>query len=532
MSAEPGADFRVVAIGLITPSPRNVRRSMDPAELEKLQESIRTHGILQPLLARPAAAGGAGLKEVPVTVRELDDRQVLEIQMEENLKRSELHPLDEAEGYAELHAQYGRSIEEIAAHFKVSGQHIRNRLRLLELPPKARELLLSGALPLTTAMLVTRIPNPVLAAQAAQEIAATKDHEALSIRNAQDHIRRKYMLRLDKAPFALADAELHPQAGACQGCPKRSGTQRGLFQELGNEDLCLDLGCHAEKVKLHGQRLLAQAKADGRTVLTRDESKRALDDFNNVPWDSAFVKPDSYVNMAGWSGYPRQELGQDLPPTAIAVNPKSGEVVELVAKKDLRKALKTAGLLERAKSQQERAAERKEAQREKAQAELDTEVRRRVLARIVREFEQDDDAPLEVAHVLAAAGLAGHTCSESGLVAIARRRGLLKAGTGDSPWPGIKALQKLLDGCSAREALGLLAEMLLVEVPQETAAAAKYFEVDVAAIEAAVRAGEPDSGAPAAQKQKTAPKAKATAKTKAKAAPKTKAAKKTARMRK
>lgn len=517
--AERSEAFRIVPLGLIAPSPTNVRRHMDPEGIDQLTESVRQHGILQPLLVRPAAstaprplelvcghrrlraAEAAGLAEVPVTVRQLEDREVLEIQMAENLKRQDLHPLDEAEGYERLHREYGRSIEEIALHFKISGQHVRNRLRLLELPPRARELLLSGALPLTTAALVARIPNAQLAAQAAKEIAATKDREALSIREASVHIRHRYMLRLDQAPFELSDGELHPEAGSCQSCPKRSGAQHGMFDDLarGNDDLCLDPHCHEAKVKAHGKRLLAQAKEQNRKILTREEVKDTFDDGGHTRYDSAFASPTAYTTVGSWSGVPRDVLGKDLPETAVAVNPKTGQTVELVSKKDLRKALKAKGLLAPRSSVAERADQDAE-ERAQAKRDAEAEVRRRLLVRVVARFETDPKLPVKMGRLLALAllGSGNGFLQYDSITAAARRRGYVEQqGKCASDARSTTYLEKWLREASEQEGAALVAEGVLVGAPDQLREVASLLDIDVTAVEAAVGAGEPDAPDPA-----------------------------------
>jgi ParB family chromosome partitioning protein len=154
---------QLVPIEYLQPSPFQPRRHFPEAELEALAASMREHGVLQPLLVRPApglatgyeivagerrwrAAQRAGLTELPVVVRELADRQVLELALVENLQREDLSPLEEAQAYARLASDFGRSQEEIAEAVGRSRSHVANTIRLLQLPEPVRRLLADGQL--------------------------------------------------------------------------------------------------------------------------------------------------------------------------------------------------------------------------------------------------------------------------------------------------------------------------------------------------------------------------------------------------
>ena len=167
--AVPGdaMSVRVVPIEMIRPSPFQPRHHFTEAELDALAQSIREKGILQPLLVRPVDAGGAGpgrgfelvagerrwraaqrvgLHEVPVTVRELADSEVLEIALVENLQREDLSALDEAEAYSRLMREFGRSQASLADAVGKSRSHVANTVRLLGLPAAVRHQLAEGLL--------------------------------------------------------------------------------------------------------------------------------------------------------------------------------------------------------------------------------------------------------------------------------------------------------------------------------------------------------------------------------------------------
>jgi ParB family transcriptional regulator, chromosome partitioning protein len=163
---EPVAQRRV-PIELIRPGALQPRRHFAEAELDALAQSIREKGVLQPLLVRPIdpavaedeaafelvagerrwrAAQRVGLHEVPVIVRVLGDVEALEIALVENLQRADLSPLEEAEAYRRLLAEFGRSQASLAEAVGKSRSHVANTVRLLSLPAPVRQLLDEGEL--------------------------------------------------------------------------------------------------------------------------------------------------------------------------------------------------------------------------------------------------------------------------------------------------------------------------------------------------------------------------------------------------
>ncbi|MBR6735333.1 MAG: ParB/RepB/Spo0J family partition protein [Oscillospiraceae bacterium] len=148
-------------IGEIEPNADQPRREFSPEALSQLADSIREHGILQPLVVRPRANGRyqivagerrwraariAGLSAVPVVVKELDDHQTLEIALVENLVREDLNPVEEALGYRTLADEFSMTQEQIASRVGKSRPAVANALRLLSLPEDVIELLKNGDL--------------------------------------------------------------------------------------------------------------------------------------------------------------------------------------------------------------------------------------------------------------------------------------------------------------------------------------------------------------------------------------------------
>jgi ParB family chromosome partitioning protein len=157
----PVSADRLIPIEFISRNPRNPRRFFDDSELHDLASSIRQHGIVQPVVVRTLspnqfeiiagerrwrAAQLAGLVEVPVVVRDVDDKTALEIAIVENVQRSDLNPLEEALGYEQLIAEYGYTQNDLGEIIGKSRSHVANSLRLLKLPEPVRDLLAAGSL--------------------------------------------------------------------------------------------------------------------------------------------------------------------------------------------------------------------------------------------------------------------------------------------------------------------------------------------------------------------------------------------------
>ncbi len=176
---------RLLPIDQVHPGKFQPRRRFDEEALTALVESVRERGILQPLLVRkdPAGTPGntsyeiiagerrwraaqlAGLHEVPVLVRTLTDREALEIALVENIQRSDLTPLEEAEGYKRLMDEFDHTQEDLARSVGKSRSHVANMLRLLALPDDVKQLVQDGSLTMGHARALLTAPDPVAAAQ-------------------------------------------------------------------------------------------------------------------------------------------------------------------------------------------------------------------------------------------------------------------------------------------------------------------------------------------------------------------------------
>lgn len=291
----------LVRLDDLYPSPTNPRKSFDAETLTEMADSIRRHGVLQPILVRPWPAGYpfegpapryeivagerryraanlAGIDRIPATVRNLTDDEVLEIQIIENLQREAVHPMEEAEGYALLMLRGHHSAEELADKIGKSKAYVYARLKLTALCDAARTAFRDGKLSASTALLVARIPGAVLQAQYLDAI-INGFYGPMAYRDAARLAQNRYMLRLHDAPFDVNVADLLPDAVACGACPKRSGNQPELFADVSSADVCTDPECFAAKREAWAARQRADAEAAGRTIITGKEAEAIV-----PPW--------------------------------------------------------------------------------------------------------------------------------------------------------------------------------------------------------------------------------------------------------
>ncbi len=190
-------------IDLIAPNPEQPRTHFEPTELQELAESIRRHGILQPLVVSRDAKGGyrlvagerrlqaarlAGLRTVPVVLREVEDDQLLELALIENLQRADLNPIETAAAYRRLIDEYGYTQEQVAQRVGKSRSAVANALRLLQLEPEIRRSLASGEISEGHARALLAIEDATRRLEAWREVVrrglSVRETEALARRTA------------------------------------------------------------------------------------------------------------------------------------------------------------------------------------------------------------------------------------------------------------------------------------------------------------------------------------------------------------
>jgi ParB family chromosome partitioning protein len=192
----PEGEQRMVSIAEVKSSPLNPRKDFRDDELVELAESIRTKGLVQPIVVRPdGMAGGyeivagerrwraaqkAGMHTIPVIIRELTDRELLELAIIENVQRQDLNAIEEATGYRELVERFEYSQEQLSEIIGKSRSHVANTLRLLKLPPGVQSLVQQGRLTAGHARaLIGRDDAETLAQKIINDSLNVRDVEAL-----------------------------------------------------------------------------------------------------------------------------------------------------------------------------------------------------------------------------------------------------------------------------------------------------------------------------------------------------------------
>ena len=188
-------------ISQIEPNRRQPRRAFDDEALGELAQSISEHGVLQPILVRPMLHGGyqivagerryrasrlAGLSEVPVIIRDLTDSETMQLALIENLQREDLSPLEEAEGYRTLAAEYGISHEDIAKTVGKSRSAVANAIRLLALPDEVKAMVDDGRLSAGHARTLLALEDKEKITPTAKKVA----QEGLSVRETEALVKR------------------------------------------------------------------------------------------------------------------------------------------------------------------------------------------------------------------------------------------------------------------------------------------------------------------------------------------------------
>ncbi|MBU6206941.1 MAG: ParB/RepB/Spo0J family partition protein [Alphaproteobacteria bacterium] len=186
--------IRRVELGLLSPNPAQPRKHFDEASLEELAQSIKSRGVLQPIIVRThgpgfqiiagerrwRAAQRAGLHQVPVIIKALDDATTLEIALVENIQRQDLNAIEEADSYRRLIAEFGHTQEALGVLVHKSRSHIANLLRLLDLPKPVRDAVVDNRLSMGHARALLSASDPeILMAEVIARNLSVRDTEAL-----------------------------------------------------------------------------------------------------------------------------------------------------------------------------------------------------------------------------------------------------------------------------------------------------------------------------------------------------------------
>ena len=246
-SMETPASLSTLPLSQIENCAGQPRRVFDPEKLEELAESIREHGIIQPLTVRKLSSGYyqiiagerrwraarlAGLSEVPVNIIEADDRKAMELAMIENLQREDLNPMEEAEGYRSLIEQYDMTQEEAAQRVGKSRSAVANAMRLLQLSQDIRLLVENEDLSAGHARALLPLP-PAVQAEAVKTILANglsvRQTEQL-VKRLQDKAEKPEKKKDPNAVDYVAEAERELSSRIGRACHIAHGKKKGRIE--------------------------------------------------------------------------------------------------------------------------------------------------------------------------------------------------------------------------------------------------------------------------------------------------------------
>lgn len=372
-----GALMLHVPVMSIARSLRNPRKHFDQTKLQELADSIKaTGGALQPILLRPLpesrigdeqqiakaekreraqyelvagerrwrASQLAGVAEIPAMIRPMSDADALRAAVIENLQRTDITKLEEAEGYRELLDLGETTAEKIAEDVGKSRTYVFNVMKILDLCEEVREVLRKGDIDFSRAQLLARIPSAQLQIKALKDITRTDwQGEKPSYRACEDLVQNEYMVRLDRAKFTITDASLVPSAGSCADCSKRTGANAELKKEMGRADICTDKSCYEAKAEAHTVRIVQEAKDKGHTVIVGKEAEELQAQGYNEKL-LGYRRLDAIEDSPG--DYPLRKIigdqmkAEGIQPVKIESPRRKGELVDALPNETVLRLLK------------------------------------------------------------------------------------------------------------------------------------------------------------------------------------------------
>lgn len=360
----PGQPTQLIAVRLLKESPTNPRKRK--GNIDELIASIRkTKGPLQAPIVRKIEDGDdyeivvghqrvraskeVGLDEIFVDVRQLSDNDVLEIQATEQIQRTDLHELEEAEHYGRMvKAEY--TPETIADRIGRSKGYVVGRIKLLSLCPEARSAFYDGTFHPSVAIPLARIYPSDIQAKALSAMLKVSDKARVQI----EFLQKEFAHSLKGAPFNPKDELLVEAAGSCIACPYNAiNMDPTLFGDvekgLDRHGLCLNTPCYGVKCNAQAKLTLAKAKDSGAEVLSATEARSVLQPNGALQYKADYVKADDIVHAdpkkRSWEQILEKLEPEDRPKLAVTADPANpGKTIKLFDRKEAMKGARELGL--------------------------------------------------------------------------------------------------------------------------------------------------------------------------------------------
>lgn len=267
-----------IDVALIDGKSGNMRQTIDENGFQELKESIRLTGVNQPILVREKDGGRfdlvAGqrrllavrqlkLTTIPAMIKMFNDQDLKIAHLNENIQRYDVNPLDEAKYMRRLVDEDLLTEVEIAAKLAKRPEYVAKRLSLTQLIKAAQDDLYAKSLPLSHALLISRLPAHHQ--EAALNLAYSVDRKwngkqyvetlmkdrPVHLQELKAEIERTLLLVLANAPFDVNDATLRTDGLVCLNCPERTGNRQLLFEDIGDKDTCTNPACFQDKILIH-----------------------------------------------------------------------------------------------------------------------------------------------------------------------------------------------------------------------------------------------------------------------------------------
>ncbi len=240
----------------VEPNPYQPRSNFDKEKLQALADSIKTHGVIEPILVsaenngmyriiagerRWRASKLAGLKEIPAIIKDYDEKQVMEIALVENLQREDLDPIEEAEGYKNLMEAFGMTQDEVAKRVGKSRSAVANSLRLNNLEDKIKKMVSSGALSQGHARTILGLTDKKMRLEVA-ELAVKKELSVRELENLVSNLeksKKKPSAKKNKTDIYFSDIEKQLEKSLGTKVTIRHGKENGkiIIDYFGNDEL-------------------------------------------------------------------------------------------------------------------------------------------------------------------------------------------------------------------------------------------------------------------------------------------------------
>jgi len=255
-------NFEEIELSKLIESRRNPRKAFDATAMRGLVESIKRYGVLTPLIVRAVGNDGkfeilagarrsrasreAGLEKVPCRVIEAENDLALDVIVVENLQRQNVHPLEEADSFAEILELSGGDLHGLCNKVGKDRPYVMKRLALNKLVDSGKKMFLQGKMSEGHAMLISR-----LTPEDQKDAMEYLENDEPSVTIMREWIESTLMLDLAKAGFSKTDPALDKKAGPCTTCPKRTGCSKDLFDDIKSGDRCTDVECFQGKMRAH-----------------------------------------------------------------------------------------------------------------------------------------------------------------------------------------------------------------------------------------------------------------------------------------